>query len=179
MLRLLRFQPLRDRAVGDFALDGFDGDRIFVKVQRAGRLARRRADPAGHFREIVGRVQVARGLVPLAAINEVVPVRDLVVDRAAGRLIGDEIGAVAIRDAAVHAARRLLAHLRLGKRQHELTVMLHALRDWLVVAVVTLEFEEAGNLAHYSAACIAAASFASSASARRYSTGMTLRNLPQ
>ena len=66
-----------------------------------------------------------------------------------------------------------------GQRQHEFVPMLDALRDRLVVAVLALDFEKAGDLAHtyYSAACIVAAfSFAISASARRYSTGITLRN---
>ena len=85
---------------------------------------------------------------------------------------------MAIRHAAIHAARGLLAQLLLGQRQHEFVPMLDALRDRLVVAVLALDFEKAGDLAHlYSAACIAAAfSFAISASARRYSTGITLRN---
>ena len=53
--------------------------------------------------------------------------------------------------------------------------MLDALRDRLVVAILTLDFQKASDLAHlYSAACIAAAfSLAMSASARRYSTGIT------
>ncbi len=122
-----------DGAVGDRAFDGLDGDRVVVDVERAGRLARRRADAAGHFGEIVGGVQVARGLLPVAAIDEVVPVRDLVVHRTAG---------VAVRDAAIHAARRLLLVRLLGQRQHEFAPMLDALLDRLVVAVVALEFEE-------------------------------------
>ena len=118
-------------------------------------------------------------LVPVAAIDEVVPVRDLVVDRAAGRLPVMRLGAVAIRNAAIHAARRLLAQLVLRQRQDELAIVLDALRDRLVVAVLALDLEKAGDLAHaYSAACIVAAfSFAISASARRYSTGITFWNL--
>ena len=56
--------------------------------------------------------------------------------------------------------------------------MLYALRDRLIVAVLALDFQKPGDLTHtYSAACIVAAfSFAISASARRYSTGITLRN---
>ena len=116
----LRLDPaLLEGAVGDRAFDRLDGDRIVVDVERAGRLARRRADAAGDLREIVGRVQVARGLFPVAAIDEVVPVRDLVVDRAAGRRAGDGVGAVAIGNAAVHAARRLLADVLLGQREDE------------------------------------------------------------
>src|SRR6202043_2613100 len=63
--------------------------------------------------------------------------------------------------------------------QDEFAPVLDALLDRLVVAVVALEFEETRNLTHsYSAACIVRA-FSISASARRYSTGITLRNIGQ
>ena len=88
-------QPSSKRAVGDRALDRLDGDRHVVDVERAGRFARRRANAARHLGEVVGRVQVLRRLLPVAVVDEVVPVRDLVVDRAA---------VVTIGDAAVHAA---------------------------------------------------------------------------
>ena len=71
-----------------------------LDVEGAGRFARRGANAAGEFREVVGREQIARRLAPIAAIGEVVPVGDLVVDRTAYVTIGD---------AAVHAARRLIA----------------------------------------------------------------------
>src|SRR6202035_717376 len=101
---------------------------------------------------------------------EIVPVGDLVVHRAAGVTIGH---------AAIHAARGLRPVLLLGQRQDEFAPMLDALLDRLVVAVVALELEKAGDLAHsYSAACIVRA-FSISASARRYSTGITLRNIGQ
>src|SRR5206468_6943305 len=59
----LRLHPtLVERAVGDRALDRFDGDRIVVDVERARRLARGGADAAGDLREVVGLVQtLARG----------------------------------------------------------------------------------------------------------------------
>ena len=98
--------------------------------------------------KVVGRVQVARGLFPVAGVDEVVPVRDLVVDRAAGRRAGDGVGAVAIGHAAIHAARGLLAQFLLRQRQHELVPMPDALLDRLVVPVVPLELEEARDLAH-------------------------------
>ena len=43
-------------AIDDRAFDRFDRDRVVVDVQRAGRLARRRADAAGEFRKVVGRI---------------------------------------------------------------------------------------------------------------------------
>ena len=177
-MRLVGLEALRDRAVGDLAFDRLDGDRVLVDVERAGRFARRRTDAAGEFREIVRRMQVARGFFPVAAIDEVVPVRNLVVDRATCRRTGDAAGAVTIGYAAIHAARRLFADFLFRQRQQEFVPMLHALRDRLIVAILTLDFEKPSDLTHtYSAACIVAAfSLAISASARRYSTGITLRN---
>ena len=182
--RRLGLEPPRDGAIGDRAFDRFDGDRVLVDVERTRGLARRRAHAAGHFREIVGRVQVARGLFPVAVVDEIVPVRDLIVDRAARRAGRERAGAHAIGHAAIHAARGLRDVVLLGHRQHEFAPMAHALRDRLVVAVLALVFEKTRDLAHcralYSAAI--AADF-SSLSARRYSTGITLRNfgyqLPQ
>src|SRR5277367_311874 len=94
-------ESLRDGAVGDRAFDRFDGHRIVVDVKRAGSFAGRRADPAGDFGEIIGRMQVARGLVPVAAIDEVVPVRDLVVDGTPRRTGRQRAGALAIGHAAI------------------------------------------------------------------------------
>ncbi len=131
---------------------GLDGDRDVVDVERAGRFARRRADAAGDFREVVGRVKVARRLFPVAAIDEVVPVRDLVVDRAA---------VVTIRDAAIHAARGLVARFLLGKRQDEFAIILDPLLDRSVIAILAFDFEKAGDLTHgcsgHSAASVPAA----------------------
>jgi hypothetical protein len=58
-----------------------DVDRNVFKVQRAGFLARSGADAAGELRKVVGRVQVAERDVPVALKDQIIPVRDLVVDR--------------------------------------------------------------------------------------------------
>src|SRR5690606_9642493 len=130
------------------------------------RLARGGADAAGELGEVVGGVKVPERLQPFAAIDEVVPVRDLVVHRTAGVTVGH---------AAIHAARRLFARGLVAQRDDELAIRLQPLVDRLVVAVATIDLEKACDLAHdsYSAAtCCADCSFSSSASARRYSTGM-------
>src|SRR5262245_64343945 len=99
--RRLRLDPaVLPGAIDDHAFDRLDGDRALDEVERAGGLARRRTDASGELGEIIGRVQVDDRVLPVAAIDEVVPVGDLVVHRTAG---------VAIRDAAIHAARRLVA----------------------------------------------------------------------
>ena len=145
----LRTQPaILPSAVGDRAFDGLDGHRVVVDVQRAGGFARRRTDAAGDLREIVGRVQVARGFFPAALIDQIVPVRDLVVDRTAGRAGRDRAGAVAIGHAAIHAARGLIARFFLAERDHKFLERLHALGHRLVSTVVAIEFQKTGNLAH-------------------------------
>src|SRR6185437_15410624 len=88
---------LLESAIGDGAFDRFDSDRHVVDVERARGFARRGANAARHLGEVVGRVQVLRRLLPVGVIDEVVPVGDLVVDRAPGVTIGDST---------VHAARR-------------------------------------------------------------------------
>jgi hypothetical protein len=131
-------QPLLEGAVGDRAFDGLDGHRIVVEIERAGCFARRRADAAGDLGEIVGALQIARRFLPVAAIDEIVPVRDLVVHRTSG---------VAIGNAAIHAARGLRARLAFRQRQQEFAPMLDALLDRFVMAVVALVFQETGDLA--------------------------------
>ena len=50
----------------------------------------RRADAAGELREVVRPVEADRRLAPLAAVDEVVPLGDQVVDRAARRHAADQ-----------------------------------------------------------------------------------------
>ena len=78
------YPPFLPGAIGDRALDGLDRYRSVIDVERARFLARRRADTTGEFGEVVGRVQHLHGFAPLVAVNEVVPVGNDVVDRAAG-----------------------------------------------------------------------------------------------
>ncbi len=85
--------------VDDLDLDLLDGHRVGVDAQHAGRLARRRAQPAGELREVVGGVQPLDGVVPAVPVDQVVPLRDQVAQRTT---------VVAERDPAVHAAGRLV-----------------------------------------------------------------------
>jgi hypothetical protein len=95
-LRRLRLNPaLVPGPVDDRDLDLLDGHRVAVDAQHAGALARRRAQPAGELREVVGRVQPLDRFLPVVPPGQVVPLRDQVAQRTA---------VVAERDAAVHAA---------------------------------------------------------------------------
>src|SRR5207247_7008071 len=76
---------------------------------------------------------------PLIAVDEVVPVRDQIVDRAA---------LVAERDTAIHAARRLLAVLGIGQRLDELLPAAAAGFRLVVTPVLALDLEKAGRPTH-------------------------------
>src|SRR5512145_977581 len=148
--------------VDDRVLDRLDAHGIVVDPQHARFLARRGTDPAGELGEVVRRMQHIDRRFPVLPVNEIVPVGDDVVDRAAGHAEGD---------AAVHAARTLHARGVVGEPQVELAIVLLARLDRLMRLLEPLVLEKSGDLAHYAAFFFVPAS---SPSARRYSFGNTL-----
>ena len=116
-----------------------DGNRRLVDTQNARGLARRRADPSGELRKIVSGMQDTDRFLPAIAVNEIVPVRDDVAERAAG---------VAEGDAAVHAARRLDAELAFRKLLVNLKVVVDALRDGTSRRHLARVLLESGYLTH-------------------------------
>src|SRR5690242_3728119 len=112
MRRHMRLDPaFLPRTVDNRTLDRFDRDGIVVDVQRAGSLAWGWADAASELWEVVGGMQHPDRVLPLMPIDQIVPVRDQVVDRTA---------LVAERDAAIHATRCLLGQLVLRQLLQEL-----------------------------------------------------------
>ena len=97
---------LVEGVVDDLDLDLLDGHRILVDAEHARALARRRAQPPGELREVVGGVQPLDRVAPTVVAHQVVP-------------LGDEVAqwtpVVAERDTAVHAPRRLLAQRVVGE----------------------------------------------------------------
>ncbi len=130
---------LVERALGDRQLDLLDRDRIVVDREHARRFARSGTDPAGELREVVGGVELIDRLAPLAAIDEIVPVRDQVAERAA---------LVAERDPAVHAASALAAQLILGLDQEVLLVIVHPLIRVSLVKADPVDLQESAELSH-------------------------------
>ncbi len=107
--RLRRHPTLAPCTVDDRVLDLFDRDRVtLADLEHARRLARGGAQPAGELGKVVRRVQLGDRVLEAVAVDEVVPVGDQVAERAS---------VVAKRHAAVHAARALVAQLRVGPRQ--------------------------------------------------------------
>jgi hypothetical protein len=86
-------------------------------------------------------------LAPTVAIDEVVPVRDQVAERAA---------VVAEGHAALHAAGALPAELREWERTDELAHVPHALGRIALERLCAVELEEGAELAHYDASSVSA-----------------------
>ena len=136
--------------VNDAALDVLDGDGRRADAEHAGAFARRGADASGELREVVRLVQTVERLLPEAAIDEVVPLGDEVVDGAAAGHAADELAGVAEGHAAIHAAPALLAEFRLGHVVVELTPVSRARQRRAVSGKFAGEFEESSGFAHES-----------------------------
>ena len=121
------------RALNNRALDELDGDGRLIDAEHAGGLARGRADAAGELREVVGRVEAANGRFPAVVVDEIVPVGDEVVDRAAG---------VAKGHTAVHAACALLALLLFRERLVDFEPVFDALFGIAARGLVRVGFQE-------------------------------------
>src|SRR5262249_42165952 len=127
-------------AVDDRDLDLLDRDRVaLADLQHARRLAGRGAEPAGELREVVGRGQLGGRLAPAVAVDEVVPVGDQVPERAA---------VVAERDAALHAARALLAQAVDSERVDELLEVVRARTRIALGRLDAGDLQETAGLAH-------------------------------
>jgi hypothetical protein len=140
MPRQLRLNPaFGEPALNDTLFDLLDRHRRLIDAQHASRFAWRGTNPPGEFRKIIGGVQLPNGIFPAAAINQIVPVGDDVIDRTS---------CVTERDAAIHTARALVAQLRLRKILIDFEPIVHAFCDWPARGEFTAVFHEAGGLTH-------------------------------
>ncbi len=147
--RLHRLHPaFGESAVGDGLFQHLDVHRRQVDGHRATSFAGRGADSAGELGEIVGLAQPDPGFFPLPAIDEVVPLGNQVVDRASRGHSAEQLSRVAEGDAAVHAARSLLAQRLLGMGEVHLVPVLDAQEQRPIVHRRAIEFHEARRLAH-------------------------------
>src|SRR5918995_1850554 len=112
---------------------------LVVDGEDARGLARRRTEHPRELGEVVGLVQAVYGLLPVLAVDEVVPVGDQVPQGAAG---------VAERHAAVHAARGLALELLLGHRLVDVAVVLDALLNGPLRGRLASDFEESFGISH-------------------------------
>jgi hypothetical protein len=139
---------LVEALVDDRGLDGLDGHRGIDDAEHARALAGRGADAARELREVVRLMEAVQRVLPAAAVDEVVPLRDQVVDGTAGGQAGDHLARVAKGRAAVHAAGTLVAQLLGRELLVELGPVLDALERAAVRRQLARELEEARGLAH-------------------------------
>ncbi|OPZ99517.1 MAG: hypothetical protein BWY71_00964 [Planctomycetes bacterium ADurb.Bin412] len=124
----------------DLQLQLADGDGIFADVQGAGRLAGRRTNPAGNLGEIIGGMEQIEGLLPFAAIDQVVPVGDAIGQGTAEGMAG--------RHAAVHAAGGLVLQVLQRNGQFDFPVILYPFVKGPLGRFAAGEFHESGGLTH-------------------------------
>ena len=125
---------LLEGPVDDGELYLLDGDGLVVDGEDARGLARGGAEHPRELGEVVGLVQAVYGLLPVLAVDEVVPVGDQVPQGTAR---------VAERHAAVHAARGLALELLVGHRLVDVAVVLDALLDGPLRGRLAPDLEEA------------------------------------
>ena len=136
------YPTLGPGALDDRQLDLLDRDRVGVDGEGAGRLAGRRADASGYFRQVVGCVEAQEGLVPVVMSDELVPLGNQVLYRAADRM--------AVGDTAIDAARGLLGEHLLGGQGGELGPRLQTLLDGEIRRADARPVNRAGFLCHQS-----------------------------
>src|SRR4029077_18980596 len=111
-------QPFVKSALDDTFFDLFDCDCRLVNPQYARRLAWGGTDASSEFRKVVGRMKLAHGFFPAAAVYQIIPVRNQIIDRTPG---------VAEWHAAIHTTRALCAQLLFGKVLVNLKPIIHPL----------------------------------------------------
>ena len=105
-----------------------DSDRVAGDIAAgAGGFAQSGADPAGELWVAVRGNQAVYGQIPLALVDQVVPLRDQVIQRAAAEHTAQLDAALAEGDAAVHAACALGLLLVGMQRDVKLVKILDAL----------------------------------------------------
>ena len=139
-LRRPGFHPaFIERAVDDRHLDRLDRHGIVVDAEHAGAFARRRTQSSRELREVVRRVEPVDGGLPAIAVDEIVPV---------GNQVAQWTPLVAERDAAVHAARRLILEARLRVGQIGFVPVVDALADGAHRRLLARDLDEPGDLTH-------------------------------
>ncbi|MDB6037482.1 MAG: hypothetical protein JWM99_1323, partial [Verrucomicrobiales bacterium] len=134
--------------VDDGALDIFNGDRRGIDAQNAGAFAGGRANAAGEIGEVIRLVQPIKGLMPEAAIDEIVPFRNEVINRTARSHSTQEGAGMTERNAAVHAARPLFPKLCLIEVEVEFVPVLNALKRWTIQRQLPKIFDKSSWFAH-------------------------------
>ena len=137
--RLWRDPAFRPSTVNDGVLDRLDADGVIVVVQSACCFTRRGANATRELWEVIGALQHINCRFPVPLVDQVVEVRNDVVDRAA---------VVTKRRAAIHTTRALVFGLFVIQANHKLFVIFQTLGNWLVAFFDALKLHESGDFSH-------------------------------
>src|SRR5262249_12393159 len=132
----------------DCAFKIFDRDRRIVDAEDAGTFTGRGADSTGEIGEVVGFMKPVESLFPQPPIDQIVPFRNEVVNRATGSHSADERAAVAEGNAALHAAGRLLTEFLFLHVEMELIPIANAFDRWTVQRQFAQVLDKSGRFAH-------------------------------
>src|SRR5690606_23590276 len=125
--------------VNDGVLDRVVDHSVVIDVQGASRFTRGRTDATRELGKVVRRMKYIQRAPPFLTVDQVVPIGNDVVDRAAVMAKGN---------AAVHAACRLHACLAVIQSGNELRPVAHPYLRRLVIGFNALEFQKSSDLAH-------------------------------
>src|SRR5690606_32489626 len=134
--------------VNDGSLEVLDRYRRLDDAENAGTFTRSGANPAGEFGEVVRLVEAVQCFLPASAVDEVIPFRNEVVDRAATGHAADQQAGMAERRTAVHAARALLPQMFFRGVFLELIPVLDALGRIPFGHGAALNFHKTGCFSH-------------------------------
>jgi hypothetical protein len=129
-------------------LDIFDRDRRVVDAERAGTFAGRGTNASGELWEVVRLVQTIKRYVPKTTENEVIPLGDEIMDRAASGHAANQFARVAKRYAAIHTPRALGTQFLFLHVVVELVPVTHAFKRRTVDRNFAQVLDESGWFAH-------------------------------
>ena len=123
------------------SLDSFYRDRFFIDAKRACRFTRRRTKPSGKFREIISRVEIIKRLFPMPMINKIIPLRNIIFNRASGI-------SVTKRNTAIHASGSLNFGFLSSKNGIKFLEMFYAFFRFFFFKNRSFEFHKTGWFTH-------------------------------
>ena len=137
--------------VNDGNFDVFDGDGRVCHAQHAGTLAGGWTDATRKFGKVVGFVQSFEGFFPEAAIHEVIPLGNEIVDgttRRKGCRFGQAHTGMAKGYATVHTSRTLFLKFFIGVMVMKFFPVFDTLCGVSIGRKFSLKFHESGRFSH-------------------------------
>ena len=121
------------------SLDGLNTHRVAIYIQSASRFARRRTNAPRKLRKIIGGMQCIQRLLIIAFVNQIIPIRNDVVNRTA---------CCTKRRTAIHATRSLHCCLFICHWNDKFFVVFEALCHCAIFVFLTIKLHEACNFTH-------------------------------